>query len=147
MWFLRFGPLVGAVMVGILLPTPTFAQVSTFELSGTVLDPSAAVLPGVTVSLRNTKTGLVRTEATDDRGRYHFIALPVVGDYSIKIDLAGFAVEERAGLVFQANSNGTCAIRMLRCRRRGRIYSRRASEDRRPCRAPIRCASPPEGRR
>jgi len=83
---------------------PASAQVSTFDLSGTALDQSDSVLPGATVSLKNTKTGLVRTEVTDARGRYHFIALPVVGEYSVKVELTGFGGEERAGLVFQANT-------------------------------------------
>src|SRR5262249_1149600 len=62
------------------------------------------VLPGATVTLRNTKTGLVRTETADGGGRYHFIALPVVGEYTLKVELSGFAADERAGLVFQANT-------------------------------------------
>ena len=39
-------------------------------IHGTILTPSSAVLPGATVSLNNTKTGLVRTEVTDDHWRY-----------------------------------------------------------------------------
>ena len=96
------GRFIVSAAVAAILVVPAFAQVSTFDLSGTVLDPSSAVLPGATVSLKNTKTGLIRTEVTDERGRYHFIALPVVGEYSLKIDLSGFAADERAGLVFQA---------------------------------------------
>ena len=99
-----FGRLVSAACVAVTLASPAFAQVSTFDLSGTVLDPSSAVLPGATITLRNTKTGLVRTEVADERGRYHFIALPVVGEYSLKIELSGFAADERAALVFQANT-------------------------------------------
>jgi hypothetical protein len=95
---------VAALLLGVFLAVPALAQVSTFDLSGTVLDPSDAVLPGATVTLRNTKTGLVRTEVTDERGRYHFIALPVVGDYTVKTELAGFGASERSGLVFQANT-------------------------------------------
>ena len=103
-------PLVGfcrglaALCVALILAMPASAQVSTFDLSGTALDQSDSVLPGATVSLKNTKTGLVRTEVTDARGRYHFIALPVVGEYNVKIELTGFGGEERAGLVFQANT-------------------------------------------
>jgi hypothetical protein len=93
-----------AAFAAAVLAAPAIAQVSTFDLSGAVLDQSSAVVPGVTVSLKNTKTGLVRTEVTDQGGRYHFIALPIVGEYSIRIELAGFAAQERAGLIFQANS-------------------------------------------
>jgi len=95
---------VAAVVVTLALAASADAQVSTFDLSGTVLDPSAAVVPGASVTLKNTKTGLTRTETTDERGRYHFIALPVVGEYSVAVELSGFGSEERAGLIFQANS-------------------------------------------
>ena len=98
------GRFILAACVVIALASPAAAQVSTFDLSGTVLDPSSAVLPGATITLRNTKTGLVRTETADERGRYHFIALPVVGEYSLKVELSGFAADERASLVFQANT-------------------------------------------
>jgi hypothetical protein len=98
------GRFILAASVAFVLAAPVNAQVSTFDLSGTVLDPSSALLPGATITLRNTKTGLVRTETADDRGRYHFIALPVVGEYSLKVELSGFAADERSGLVFQANT-------------------------------------------
>src|SRR2546425_116932 len=62
-----FGRLVSAACVAVTLASPAFAQVSTFDLSGTVLDPSSAVLPGAPITLRNTKTGLVRTEVADER--------------------------------------------------------------------------------
>ncbi len=83
---------------------PARAQVSTFDLSGTVTDESGAVLPGCTVTLSNVKTGLSREAVTDERGRYHFAALPPVGEFSLKVALASFASQERGGLVFGANS-------------------------------------------
>ncbi len=95
---------LAVAIVALAVAMPAVAQVSTFDLSGAALDPSSAVLPGATVTLKNVKTGLSRTEVTDEKGRYHFIALPVVGEYSVKIELAGFGVEERSGLVFQANT-------------------------------------------
>lgn len=91
-------------LVAIASAGAAFAQVSTFDLSGTITDDSGAVLPGATVSLRNAKTGFARDIVSDERGRYHFIALPVVGEYAVKAELAGFASQQRAGLVFQANT-------------------------------------------
>ena len=78
---LRLGRVIAAAVMAATLAAPAFAQVSTFDLSGTVLDSSGAVLPGATVSLRNTKTGLVRSEVTDGEGRYRFCAL-VPGTYT-----------------------------------------------------------------
>jgi outer membrane receptor protein involved in Fe transport len=88
----------------LLLSSPAVGQVSTFELSGTVVDGSGGALPGVTVTLRNVKTGLTRTTVTDDRGRYSFFALPIVGEWTVRAEMEGFNIEERTGLVFQANS-------------------------------------------
>ena len=102
--FVGFCHGLAAAIVALTLAAPASAQVSTFDLSATALDQSNAVLPGATVSLKNTKRGLVRTEVTDEKGRYHFIALPVVGEYSVKIELTGFGAEEHAGLRFQANT-------------------------------------------
>jgi len=109
---LKLSRLPAATTATLLFATVVAGQVSTFDLSGTVHDPSDAVLPGVTVTLKNTKTGLVRVEVTDQAGRYHFIALPVVGEYTIRTELASFAAEERAGLVFQANSKPVIDLRL-----------------------------------
>ena len=68
------------VVLTLLLASRGEAQVSTFDVTGTVTDASAAVLPGVTVTLQNVRTGLTRQDTTDDKGRYSFFALPVVGE-------------------------------------------------------------------
>ncbi len=102
-----FGPRARSTMIlclALLLASSVTAQVSTFDLSGTVMDLSGGVMPGASVQLRNVKTGLVREGTTDDRGRYHFVALPIVGEYELRAALDGFASEVRVGLVFQANS-------------------------------------------
>lgn len=92
--------------------SPADAQVSTFDLSGIVTDDSDAVLPGATVSLRNVSTGLTRTSVTDAEGRYHFVGLPVVGEYSVIAQLQGFASEERLGLSFMANTRPVVSFRL-----------------------------------
>ena len=96
----------------LLISSSAAAQVSTFDLSGTVTDASDAVLPGVVVTLQNVKTGLVRTATTDEKGRYNFFALPVVGEWQIAAELSGFTSEQRTGLVFQANSKPTIGFSM-----------------------------------
>ena len=40
------------------------------DITGTVVDSVGAVLPGVTVSVVDTQTGLKRTVATDGAGQY-----------------------------------------------------------------------------
>src|SRR5688500_5622881 len=89
--------LVTVVLWLSLLITPfvTTASAQTAgTLSGTITDASAAALPGVTVTARNTGTGLVRTVVTGGQGRYTIPALPP-GTYEIRMELSGFTPQVR----------------------------------------------------
>lgn len=84
----------GAFVVAFLLAgTPAFAQLTTGTISGTVLDTTDAALPGVSVTVTNTQTGLSRTVVTNRRGFYEATNLPV-GNYSISAALEGFGSAE-----------------------------------------------------
>ena len=50
--------------------TSLFAQGALAEVNGTAVDQSGAVLPGVTVTLTEETTGLVRTVITNEAGRW-----------------------------------------------------------------------------
>lgn len=78
----------------LLLSFATLAQAAT--LSGVIVDPSGAVLPGVQVQLTSTSQGqqATRTVRTDRVGRYVFDEL-AAGSYVMKTNLAGFADTER----------------------------------------------------
>jgi len=70
------------LMVGLFLNSPVVAQ-STATVQGTVTDSKGAVLPNVTVTIRNRSTSFERTTQSDSQGNYQFAALPV-GTYSIE---------------------------------------------------------------
>ena len=55
------------------------ADVTRFDLSGTVTDGTGSVLPGVTITLKNADTGFNRSTVTDGQGRYSFAALNPTG--------------------------------------------------------------------
>src|SRR6188508_2885471 len=84
--------------------TPALARQTHFDLAGTVTDNSGAVLPGVTVTLRNIDTGLVRTTVTSDLGKYDFPTVPPTGKWTLTAELSGFQTLTRDGLEFQANT-------------------------------------------
>ncbi len=65
------------------------AQASTADLVGTVVDPSGAVIPGATVTVKNSSTGLNRTVTTNDEGVYQFIGLPP-GTYEVSAEAPTF---------------------------------------------------------
>ena len=73
------------------------AQVTTSTLAGRILDSSRAVLPGVTITARQTETGLQRTTVSDAQGRYIIPALRP-GTYEIRAELQGFRPLVRSGV-------------------------------------------------
>ena len=73
---------------------PTLALAQTAELRGVVSDSSGAVLPGVTVSIRQEATGVERAVVTDDQGAFRVPALQP-GPYAIESTLMGFGKDAR----------------------------------------------------
>ncbi|MGB7207063.1 MAG: TonB-dependent receptor [Pyrinomonadaceae bacterium] len=65
------------------------AQASAADLSGTVVDPNGAVVPGANVTAKNLGTGITRSTTTGDDGSYRLIALPP-GEYEVTAEAATF---------------------------------------------------------
>jgi Carboxypeptidase regulatory-like domain/TonB dependent receptor len=77
----------------------SFGQTAeTGALTGTVTDPSGAVIVGADVTLTNSGTGQTRITTTDASGSYKFSLLPP-GTYSVKFSSAGFKTVEVPGIV------------------------------------------------
>ncbi len=90
--------LVVAALFSIVPVAPLFGQGANSEINGTATDQLGAVLPGVTVTLTEETTGLVRTVIANEAGRWVAPALPP-GRYSLKAELSGFQTQNRTGLV------------------------------------------------
>ncbi|MBI4481587.1 MAG: TonB-dependent receptor [Acidobacteria bacterium] len=69
----------------------------TGTISGTVHDETGAVLPGVTVVVTNTDTGISRTLLTGEEGTFKATSLSP-GNYTVRAELAGFRTEIREGI-------------------------------------------------
>ncbi len=97
----RFGAL--AALVLLLLPAPAWSQTPTFSLEGVVSDAQQAVLPGATVTITNTSTGLTRTVVTRRERplRGHARCRPK-GDTGCTWSSTGFANAVREDIVFNA---------------------------------------------
>lgn len=86
----------------ILMSTwPSWAQRQDGTISGTVKDPSGAVIGNATVTITSDQTGQVRTVQTSNVGTY-FVPNLLVGNYTVKIESAGFAVYTRTEVGVQA---------------------------------------------
>jgi carboxypeptidase family protein/TonB-dependent receptor-like protein len=66
------------------------SQATTGVIEGTVADETGGVLPGATVTLRNTATNFEQVVTTGPDGRFRAVLLPL-GPYRITVELAGFA--------------------------------------------------------
>src|SRR5579871_3451595 len=75
-----------------------FAQTAgTGALTGTVTDPTGAVIPNVTVTATNADTGQERTATTSAAGAYTISLLPP-GTYRVKFAASGFKAVEVPGV-------------------------------------------------
>ena len=78
------------ILVFVLLAVVSLsAQTFRGTILGTATDPSGAVLPGASVTVKNVGTGLARTTETSADGSYSLPELPI-GTYTVTVTLAGF---------------------------------------------------------
>ncbi len=96
---MRFRSLLVLLVLVLAFPAAVFAQsqATTGVIEGTVVDPSGAAAPGVTVTLRNTATNFVSVVVTDSGGRFRGVLLPL-GPYQVTATLEGFATVVQRGL-------------------------------------------------
>ena len=87
---------LGSIALALVCWAPAGAQ-TTATLLGTVSDNSGAVLPGATVTIRNTGTGQMHTAVTDTEGRYRVPQLPI-GQYEARAEMQGFKSQARPNL-------------------------------------------------
>ncbi|MBI3696990.1 MAG: carboxypeptidase regulatory-like domain-containing protein [Acidobacteria bacterium] len=85
-----------ALLLGELL----CAQAPTGEITGTVTDPTGAVVAGAAITLTNPSTNLQRVVTTNTAGVYSLPAL-LPGNYSLKVEMQGFTAQVRGDIELQ----------------------------------------------
>jgi hypothetical protein len=78
-----------------------FGQAGTGTITGTVTDPSGAVVAGAPVEVRNTDTNFPYSTETTATGSYTVLRLPP-GPYTVTISAPGFKKLVRSGLAVDA---------------------------------------------
>ena len=86
------------LLAAFVLAAPASAQQGTAQISGKVTDAQGAVLPGVSVVVRNEETGATRDLTSSAEGTYSAAQL-TPGRYAVTAKVAGFQTMERTGLV------------------------------------------------
>ena len=90
--FSRFSPRRAKAVIGVILAAflllPGTASAQTAELRGAVTDGSGSALPGVTVTIVHSATGVSRVVVTDGRGGFRVPALQP-GPYTTNLSTPG----------------------------------------------------------
>jgi hypothetical protein len=101
--------LVAALMLA--LPLAAFSQEFRGTISGSVNDPTGAVIAGAKVTVTETETGTKVETISDNAGQYNapFLA---PGDYSIVVKMAGFKEFVRKGVHVGAGDHPVIDVRL-----------------------------------
>ena len=81
----------------LLFTAAVFAQSDRGTITGSVLDPAAAVVPGAKVSAKNLDNGATFETTTTDTGNFTLPSLPA-GKYELNVEAAGFKRATRENL-------------------------------------------------
>ncbi|MGH9716141.1 MAG: carboxypeptidase regulatory-like domain-containing protein [Candidatus Acidiferrales bacterium] len=84
---------IAATLFAFSAPLSMAQSANTGALTGTVTDPSGAVISGATVTITNLATGQSRSVKTDANGSYKFSLLPPA-NYDVEFAAAGFKTFE-----------------------------------------------------
>jgi hypothetical protein len=92
-------------LIGLLCGS-LYAQNTTGTLTGSVADPSGAVIPGATVVMKNQLSGDERRTVTNNDGFFSISGVQV-GDYSVLITAQGFEKFKQTNIHFDAGDSRT----------------------------------------
>src|SRR5262245_49978962 len=102
---------LSAMVIAVVGGGSAAAQSVTGSIQGTVVDQSGGVLPGVTVTVTNTSTGVSRSIVTDDTGTFRAELLPV-GVYDVTAELQGFTTPKAANVTLTVGATLTLRFEM-----------------------------------
>src|SRR5215213_11894969 len=87
-----------------LLVTTSFGQTSKGFVVGNITDPNGAAVPGVTIKITNTATGVTRQTISQEDGSYRFDAVDP-GNYKVDVTATGFKSAIREVVVAAAQTS------------------------------------------
>jgi len=90
--------------VGLLLAGTAAWPAVTGSISGTVSDPTGAVIAGVNVTATNTAQGVETKTTTDTSGFYNFPRL-AVGSYDVQVETPGFSPQKKSAIAVDADAS------------------------------------------
>ena len=81
----------------------SYSQTSSTALSGTVYDPSGAVVGGALVTAANDATGVTFKQTTNESGLYSLPSI-AVGSYTLTVEIGGFKTTRLTGITLNVGT-------------------------------------------
>jgi Carboxypeptidase regulatory-like domain len=100
------------LLIAIFFPASLFAQIDTGGITGTVTDPTGAVVSGATVTLTNTATSVPQTTRSTSTGTYSFTGVRP-GTYSLEAEAPGFETFIDHGLLIHVQQTLTVDVHFV----------------------------------
>lgn len=98
-------------VVFVMSASLAYAQATSAVLQGVVTDSQGGIVPGATVTVTNTETGLAREVISNESGFYRLAALPP-GTYALAAKLDGFGPFARTGLVLTVGQTAAVDVKL-----------------------------------
>ena len=102
---------LSTVLQFLLCACTAFAQESRGTISGSVLDPAGATIPGVKVTATEVRTGVATSTVSDADGAYNIPFLPP-GQYKLEANARGFKEYVRQGLTLSSSDHPIIDIKL-----------------------------------
>ena len=99
--------LLGTILLA--MPTTLFSQSYFGTVSGTLTDPSGAVMTGAKVTLIDQEKGYQFSAISDNAGRFLFRSI-APGLYTVTAEMGGFKKTIRTGVRVDVNENATANL-------------------------------------
>lgn len=97
------------VAVMLLLSGQVYAQLTSGNITGSIFDPTGAIVPDATIIATNSATNVQSSTVSTSKGDYRFENLPV-GTYTLAVTAPGFAKKSVGNVVVQLNNTVTSNI-------------------------------------
>ncbi|MGC1782415.1 MAG: TonB-dependent receptor [Acidobacteriaceae bacterium] len=101
-----------AVLIATLTPGRMLAQIDTGGITGTVHDPTGAVIPGATITLTNDATGVATSTVSTSTGTYSLNGIRP-GTYTIQGEAPGFEKFVEDGLQIHVQATLTVDMPLM----------------------------------
>lgn len=102
---------IAHILLAVLVAGAAWSREFRGTISGKLPDAGGAVVPGATVTVRETHTGSVNRTTSDNAGEY-VVPFLLHGDYTITATMSGFETVTRNGISLQSQEHSIVDLKL-----------------------------------